>query len=132
MHNNQIPICAESRSKRSVFTIATGSEVYLRYAFNLARSFALHNDVEQTSFYVVTDLRCSLPADLSFVRTIDLPGEIARRGLSTKLYLDVLAPTEISLFLDSDCLVFRDLEFVFDSFRGRSISVVGVGVADGT
>jgi hypothetical protein len=117
--------------KKSVFTIATGSEAYLRYAFNLARSFALHNDVEQTSFHVVTDLRCAPPADLSFVRTIDLPGEIASKGLSAKLHLDVLAPTEISLFLDSDCLVFRDLEFIFDRFRGNPVSVVGVAVADG-
>jgi hypothetical protein len=121
-----------SRANKSIFTIATGSEVYLRYAFNLARSFALFNDLEQTSFYIVTDLRCTPPADLPFVRTIDLPGEIASKGLGPKLYLDVLAPTKISLFLDSDCLIFRDLEFVFDRFRGRPISVVGVGVADGT
>jgi hypothetical protein len=131
MHNNQTPVVEDSRIKRSVFTIATGSEVYLQYAFNLARSFALHNDVEQTSFYVVTDLRFAPPADLSFVRTIDLPGEITSKGLGIKLYLDVLAPTEISLFLDSDCLVFRDLEFVFDRFRGHPVSVVGVAVADG-
>jgi hypothetical protein len=132
MDDNKISIVGGSRANKSVFTIATGSEAYLRYAFNLARSFALYNDVEQTSFYVVTDLRYAPPADLPFVRTIDLPAEIASEGLGPKLYLDVLAPTEISLFLDSDCLIFRDLEFVFDSFRGRSISVVGVGVADGT
>jgi hypothetical protein len=131
VHNNQIPVVAEPRSKKSVFTIATGSEVYLRYAFNLARSFALHNDVEQTSFYIVTDLRFAPPADLSFVRSIDLPGEIASKGLSTKLHLDVLAPTEISLFLDADCLVFRNLEFIFERFRGHPVSVVGVAVADG-
>jgi hypothetical protein len=132
MYDKKISVVGGSRAKKSIFTIATGSEVYLRYAFNLARSFALHNDLEQTSFYVVTDLRCPPPADLSFVRTIDLPGEIASKGLGPKLYLDVLAPTKISLFLDSDCLVFRDLEFVFDRFRGRPISVVGVDVADGT
>ena len=131
MHSNQTPIGANSREKKSIFTIATGSEVYLRYAFNLARSFALHNDIEQTSFHVVTDLRCAPPTDLSFVRTIALPSEITNKGLSTKLYLDVLAPTESSLFLDSDCLVFRDLRFVFDRFRGHAISVVGMAVADG-
>jgi hypothetical protein len=131
MHNNQIPVVAGPRSQKSIFTIATGSDVYLCYAFNLARSFALHNDVEQTSFYVVTDLCCVPPADLSFVRFIDLPGEIASKGLSAKLYLDVLAPTEMSLFLDSDCLVFRNLEFIFDRFRGHPVSVIGVAVADG-
>jgi hypothetical protein len=115
----------------SIFTIATGSQVYLRYAFNLARSFALHNKIEAMSFYIVTDQQCALPKDLSFVRVMALPSEVASDGLTPKLYLDLLAPTARTLFLDSDCLVFRDLQFVFDRFRGSPISVVGVAVADG-
>src|ERR1700761_8620116 len=115
----------------SVFTIATGSQLYLGYAFNLARSFALHNEIENTSFCILTDQQCTLPKDLSFVKTVPLPGEITHEGLGPKLYLDLLAPTEKSLFLDSDCLVFRDLRFVFDRFSGRPVSVVGVTVADG-
>jgi hypothetical protein len=118
-------------TNNSVFTIATGSQVYLRYAVNLARSFALHNKVENTSFHIITDQQCDLPADLSFVKTAALPSEAAAEGLTPKLYLDLLAPTPRSLFLDSDCLVFRDLQFVFDRFRDRPISVVGVAVADG-
>ncbi len=115
----------------SVFTIATGSQVYLDYAINLARSFALHNEIEKTSFYIVTDQQCTLPEDLSFVKAAALPGEVASEGLTPKLYLDVLAPTEKALFLDSDCLIFRDLRFVFEHFNGRYVSVVGVAVADG-
>src|SRR5690348_9777130 len=113
----------------SIFTIATGSQTYVRFAFNLARSFALHNEIEKTPFYVVTDQRCILPQDLSFVRITKLPSAVASEGLTPKLYMDLLAPTARSLFLDADCLVFRDLQFVFDRFRGRPISVVGVAVA---
>lgn len=118
-------------SQNSIFTIATGSQVYLRYALNLARSFALHNEIEKTAFYIVTDQRCVLPEGLSFVRVTALPSEVAGRGVTPKLYLDRLAPTERSLFLDADCLVFRDLQSVFDRFRSRAISVVGVAVSDG-
>jgi hypothetical protein len=119
------------QTKNSIFTIATGSQVYLRYAVNLARSFALYNEIETTSFYIVTDQQCALPEDLAFVRIMALPSEVAGEGLTPKLYLDLLAPTERSLFLDADCLVFRDLQFAFDRFRGRPMSVVGVAVADG-
>lgn len=118
-------------ANNSIFTIATGSQVYLRYAFNLARSLALHNDIEKTPFYIITDQQCALPKDISFVRVMALPSGVAGDGIAPKLYLDLLAPTERSLFLDSDCLVFRNLQFVFDRFAGRPISVVGVAVADG-
>jgi hypothetical protein len=131
MPNNQTQFGTHSRADNSIFTIATGSVAYLRYAFNLARSFALHCDVERTPFYVITDQRCTPPRDLSFIRTIDLPSEITNKGLGPKLFLDVLAPTEKSLFLDADCLIFRDLRFVFDRFCGHPISVVGIAVADG-
>src|ERR1051326_2216400 len=113
-----------NKMTNSVFTIATGSQVYLGCAINLARSFALHNDIEATSFYIVTDLQCALPEDLSFVKTMALPREVPSGGLTPKLHLDLLAPTEKALFL-------RDGRFVFELFNGRQVSVVGAVVVDG-
>lgn len=125
------PNVMDVQTTNSVFTIVTGSPVYLGCAINLARSFALHNDIETTSFYIVTDQRCALPEDLSFVKTMALPREVPSGGLSPKLHLDLLAPTEKALFLDSDCLIFRDMRFVFERFDGRGVSVVGAVAADG-
>jgi hypothetical protein len=119
------------KSARSVFTIASGSKLYLRFAYNLARSFALHNNVKEIPFYIFTDFRCDPPDDLSYVVTLPLPDEMVGKGVATKLYIDRLSPTPKSLFIDADCLAFRDLGFVFDRFAGHCVSVVGIAVTDG-
>lgn len=117
--------------QQSVFTIAGRSQKYLKLAFSLARSFVLTNDPLSIAFYILSDLQFDMPADLSFVQTLELPKELADKGIGVKLHLDELSPTQRAIFLDADCLVFQNLQSVFDRFRGRPVSVVGVTVSDG-
>ena len=110
---------------RSVFTLATGNGVYLEYAFTLAMSFLLHHKNSSLRFFLVTDMSFEKPQYLEKIEVILIEKESIAKGISSKLYLDKIAPSEKSLFIDSDCLCFRNLESVFDYFDGHAVSVVG-------
>lgn len=116
----------------SVFTVAKGNKKYIRMAIALARSFALHNDVDAISFYLFSDQIVSLPPDLDFVHVRLLP-EVARTapGLEFKLYFDQIAPDGGAIFIDADCLVFRDLAPLFLQFAETPVSVIGFNITQG-
>jgi hypothetical protein len=118
--------------KRSVITIATGKQLYVDMAVNLARSFFLWHKDGGIGFQLVTDLPDLIPADIRpRVELISVgKGEIGE-GFSTKLQLDKLVSKGQTLFIDADCLVYRDLNFVFDLFGGHAVSVVGGYMANG-
>ncbi len=116
---------------RNVITIATGKYLYLEFAFNLARSFLWWNKDTGINFYLITDLDIALPFDLKDKIKIKLikPDEVGS-GFSSKLYLDKLAPQGQTLFIDSDCLVFSNLLYLFERFKGHAVSVVGTFIKD--
>ena len=101
-------------------------------AANLARSFFWWHQNTDISFYIATDNRELLPNDIiSLVKIITIqPGELGE-GFSPKLHLDKLAPVGQTLFIDSDCLIFGRLDFVFERFKGHKVSVVGTYISDG-
>jgi hypothetical protein len=111
---------------RNVLTIATGKKLYIDMALNLARSFWLWNSGTGIKFYLATDQPGQLPEDIkSYVNILHIqPGELGE-GFSSKLHLDKLAPEGQTLFIDSDCLVYGNLETVFEKFEGHAVSVVG-------
>ncbi|MES2062128.1 MAG: hypothetical protein V4456_09430 [Bacteroidota bacterium] len=117
---------------RTVITIATGKKVYVEMAANLARSFLLWHPQTNIQFRVVTDQPGLLPADLK--GKIDIykikPGEFGE-GFSSKLYLDKFAADGQTLFIDSDCLIFDRIDFLFDRFKDRQVSVIGNYISDG-
>lgn len=118
---------------RAVLTIATGKKLYLDMAINLARSFFLWHKDTGITFRLVTDLPVTdIPGDVrSKVEVIStLPGELGE-GFSPKLHLDKLASSGQTLFIDSDCLVYRNLSFVFDEFEGNAVSVAGNYISTG-
>jgi len=117
---------------RNIITIATGKKLYMDLAVNLARSFFLWHRSADISFYIVTDNPQLFPDDITkLVKIITIkPGELGE-GFSPKLYLDKLAPDGQTLFIDSDCLIFGDLSFIFKQFKGHSVSVVGNYIEDG-
>jgi hypothetical protein len=119
-------------SKRHVLTIATGKKLYLDFAVNLARSFWLWNANSGIDFYIATDQTQHLPEDVkAYIQIIPLkPGELGE-GFSPKLYLDRLAPEGQTLFIDSDCLVYGNLDFVFKKFEGHAVSVIGNYISTG-
>lgn len=117
---------------RNVITIATGKKLYVDLAINLARSFQLWNKNSGISFYIVTDLPQLIANDVSkFANIIAVkPGEFGE-GFSPKIYLDQFVPDGQSLFIDSDCLVYGNLEQTFELFLGKPVSVIGGYIADG-
>jgi hypothetical protein len=118
---------------RSVLTIATGKPVYLELAINLARSFFLWHHDHDIIFQLVTDLRKEdIPIDIrEKIQIISImPGELGA-GFSPKLHLDKLASEGQTLFIDSDCLIYKHLGGIFDRFRHHSVSVVGEYISAG-
>lgn len=117
---------------RSVLTIATGKVSYLNMAANLARSFFWWHPNEEISFYLATDHPEKIPSDVrAKAHIIDIAPNQYGTGFTPKLYLDQLAPTARTLFIDADCLITGNLLPVFEKFSGKAVSVVGGYIADG-
>jgi hypothetical protein len=120
------------KQERQVITIATGKKIFIDLAANLARSFLLWQPGTDIKFKLVTDQPHLLPPDL--IDKIQLhtisPGEFGE-GFSSKLYLDKFAVDGQTLFIDSDCLIFDKLDFLFERFKGHQVSVVGNHISEG-
>ena len=116
----------------NVLTIATGKQLYVDMAVNLARSFKLWNDGSGIEFHLVTDLPQHLPEDVkAFIKIIQVqPGQFGA-GFTPKLYLDKLAPKGQTIFIDSDCIIYGSILPMFKKFSGHAVAVIGSYIADG-
>lgn len=120
------------KKQRNLLTIATSKEVYIEMASNLARSFFLWHPNSDIDFYIVTDRVDLIPVDVNkLAKIIEVASGSLGKGFSAKLFLDKLAPEGQTLFIDSDCLIFGKLDFVFERFNGKSVSVVGKYISSG-
>ena len=119
-------------SNRNIITIATGKKIYSDMAANLARSFFWWHPETDIQFIIVTDDADGFPADITKRAKIVMikQGQLGE-GFSPKLHLDMLAPEGQTLFIDSDCLVFGKLDFVFERFAGKQVSVIGSYISEG-
>jgi len=119
-------------ANKYILTIGTGKKLYVDLAVNLARSFIYWHPGSAIIFQLVTDQPQLIPADISnSIQVITVkPGELGI-GFSAKLHLDKLVSAGQTLFIDSDCLLFGKLDFLFDRFKGHAVSVVGDYMADG-
>jgi hypothetical protein len=114
-----------------VLTIATAKPVYIRAAINLARSFGFWHRDSGIDFAIATDSPTALPPDLDWVTVIPLqPGDLPD-GFSSKLYVDRLAVSRRTLFIDADCLCVRPLHDVFARFKGVPVGVAGHSISGG-
>lgn len=121
----------ENEIDKAVLTIATGKQIYIQMAINLARSFKLFHKGSDIQFFIATDQKDLIPTDLSDIKVIELqPGQLGH-GFSPKLHLDKIAPATHTLFVDSDCLCFGSLDSVFDRFSGNAVSVIGKKLFEG-
>jgi hypothetical protein len=106
---------------KGILTIAYGGYIYIRRAKALARSLRIYGiDV---FLAIVTDCNNS---DFDKLYDIVIPlnpkyGE----GYEQKLYLDQYSPFTQTLYLDSDCLVVKNIDFVWEAFSQSSFGVVG-------
>lgn len=117
---------------KNILTIATGKELYINLSINLARSFFLWHPNTEIEFQIVTDSPELFPNDIrSRVKFIPIKQGELGEGFSPKLHLDKVAAEGQTLFIDSDCLIFGDLNFLFGRFKGHSVSAVGNYVSEG-
>jgi hypothetical protein len=116
---------------KNVLTIATGKKLYVDLAVNLARSFWYWNSDTNIDFYLVTDVEELLPEDIkAYTKIIKVKKDELGKGFTPKLFLDKLAPAGQTLFIDSDCLVYGNLNIVFEKFKGHNVSVIGTMVSN--
>ena len=112
---------------RGVITVAAGPQKYISQALNLARSIRVHNP--NLRLAVITDSRDpELKSTFDIIHQMDL-----RLGgpYRQKLCLNRYSKFGQTLFIDSDCLVFRPLEEIFERLRTSSFCVPTIMVSSG-
>jgi hypothetical protein len=106
---------------RGILTIAFGKQHYIDMAINLGRSLKLN--APNIECAIVTD---SQSIELKKLYDIIIPLKPNfGKNVEQKLHIDKYTPFEETLFIDSDCLVFRNLEFAFDLFKGSKAIAIG-------
>ena len=112
---------------RGVLVLAYGAKRFIHMAKVLARSLAIHSpDIARA---VVTDSSDPGLVDL-YDHVIEFRPELGS-GLMQKVYLDAYSPFRETLFIDSDCLVIRDISYLWEVFRETPFGVVGTKQSSG-
>lgn len=105
-----------------IITLAYGASKYIEMAKTLGRSLLLHSPSIPRA--IVTDRQEDEELTALFDQLIPFKPEYGS-NVRQKIYLDCYSPYQQTLFIDSDCIVVRNLEFVFEKFAGRDFGVVG-------
>ncbi|HEX8514897.1 MAG TPA: hypothetical protein VF868_01770 [Bacteroidia bacterium] len=115
-------------SSKGVITIAQGSQRYINMAKELAISLNISNPGLKKA--IATDSKDNELQDLyDFVIPTDNDFGI---GIIQKLLMFDYSPFEESLFIDADCLVLKNIDFLFDQFRENDVGVIGKKVMSGS
>lgn len=111
----------EPAGTQGILTTAYGPSRYRDLAITLARSLDRHSPEIRRA--VITD---TVDARLDSLYAFRVPLVAERgRGLVQKLWLLEYSPFERTLFLDADCLVVRDVSFLWELFAGHPFAAVG-------
>lgn len=106
---------------RGIITIAQGSNKYINMAKNLGYSLLISNpDISRT---VVTD-----SDDKELCKLYDnviLINKCAGIGTQQKLLIYDYSPYDETIFIDCDCLVIKDIDFLWNLFSRNSVGVIG-------
>lgn len=106
---------------KGILTIATGAQKYIDMAINLAMSCKLK--APHIPLALVTD--STNPELLKFFDFIIPVKNKYGKGVLQKLYVNEYSPFEKTMFIDSDCLVINSIDWLFELFDGKKVSVVG-------
>lgn len=101
-----------SPKSRGFVTMATGDEKYYQFARNLLYSYRLHN--KKLPFGIICDRENEYTKDFDDVVVI----ENATFTYSDKFRVFVDSPYEETVFIESDCLVYRNLDEMFELLAG--------------
>jgi hypothetical protein len=102
-------------------TIAQGADKYILMAKNLGYSLKISNPNVKRA--VVTD---SDDVELHKIYHIVIPiDKSVGVGVQQKLQMFDYSPFERTIFIDCDCIVIRELDFLWRNFFGSSVNVIG-------
>lgn len=101
-----------SPKQRGFVTMATGDEKYYQFARNLLYSYRLHN--KKLPFGIICNRENEYTRDFDDVVVI----ENATFTYSDKFRVFVDSPYEETVFIESDCLVYRNLDEMFELLAG--------------
>ncbi|MBQ1382375.1 MAG: hypothetical protein IIY73_00535 [Solobacterium sp.] len=106
---------------KGFITIATGDEQYYRIAYNLLLSYRAFSK-DPVPFALLCDRENEYTAQFDQVIIMEHP----YRSYLDKLRFPLYTPFDETIFIDADCLAYRDLNDFWDSFAGGSyFSVFG-------
>ncbi len=103
-------------------TIAYGAKEYIRMARALALSYRRFSP--SRPFAVVTDEGNIKNLSPYFDIVIPLKSEYGN-GVVQKLHMDLYSPFENTVFIDSDCLFYKDPELVWQSYNQNDFTMRG-------
>ena len=112
-------------ARRGVLTMAFGKAKYLTMANRLAESIRLRNP--ETVLAIVTDAPDQCPL---FDIRIAVRPEFGT-NLDHKIHMDAYSPFDETLFIDSDCLLFKSLTPIWRFFDGAEFGVCGITGGEG-
>lgn len=114
-------------NERGILIIAQGKERYIRMARQIAISLALSNPHILRA--LVTD---SSDEELKKYYDIIIPIDSdSGVGYSQKLAMYKYSPFKKTMFIDVDCLVINNIDWIFQSFNNHPVSVMGKIITSG-
>jgi hypothetical protein len=112
---------------KGIIIIAQGKQRYINMAKEIAVSLALSNPKIPRA--LVTD---SADASLNSLYDIILPIDTQLGvGYKQKLHMYEYSPFQKTLFIDVDCMVLQNIDWIFEKFNGKAVSVMGRKVFNG-
>lgn len=105
----------EKEMDKGFITIATGKEQYYKIAANLLRSYKYHS-VNPMPFAIICDRKNKYTDLFDKVIIINDPDF----SYADKLRLPELIPFEENIFIDADCLAYKDLNDFWKAFDGSA------------
>lgn len=96
---------------KGFITIATGNEKYYKMAVNLLHSYK-YSSSTPLPFAIITDEHNEFTREFDDVRIFDE----AKCNYLDKLEMYDYLPYDINIFIDADCLVYRDINRLFEDF----------------
>lgn len=109
-------------NQRGILTLAYGKKRYVNMAKVLGRSLKLHNHGVPCA--IVTD---SDDPELKNLYDICIPlNQKFGKGFKQKLYIDNYSPFDETIFIDSDCIVIKKIDF-WDIFADVPFGVISEG-----
>lgn len=110
---------------RGFFTIATGNEKHYKFASNMLKSYRLHNT--KYPFAILCDRENKYTKDFDQVVLLDN----VKNNYHDKFRMLIDSPYQEGIFIEPDCLIYRDISCFFDMLAKDS-DLTSFGWNDGS